>query len=201
MKKIFLAACIALALPLVAEQKVLVFAGSTRADSYNKKLAQEAAETARGMGATVTVIDLKDFPMPFYDADLEANQGMPKNAKRLRDLMISSDAVVIATPEYNGSVSAVLKNAIDWVSRSEKGGGSRDAFKGKKFAIMSAAAGKSGGSRALVHLRSIIEDVGGEVVDRQVTVPRAYENGALESASLKKDLKNELLLIIDAQKL
>ncbi len=196
MKKYFLVACLA-ALPLFAEPNVLVFAGSLRADSYNKKLAKDAAETASKMGADVTVIDLKDFSMPFYDADLEAKEGMPKNAKRLRDLMIASDAIVISTPEYNHSIPAVLKNSLDWASRNEKGGGSKEAFKGKKFAIMSAAAGKSGGASALVHLRQVIEDCGGEVVSVQVSVPRAYETGALDNAVVKKTLNDELHLIVN----
>lgn len=161
---------------LAAEMKILAFAGSTRADSYNKKLVLEAAEQARQMGAKVTVIDLKDFSMPFYDADLEKKTGMPENAKKLRKMMIEHDGMIIATPEYNASVSAVLKNALDWTSRSETGGSSRDAYKGKKVVIMSAAAGKGGGARALVHLRAILEDVGATVVPSQVGVARAYES-------------------------
>ena len=199
MKKYLLIAFLSTAISLLAETKVLVFAGSTREDSYNKKLALEAAQIAREIGAKVTVIDLKDFPMPFYDADLETKQGLPKNAKRFRDLMIASDAIVIASPEYNSSISAILKNALDWASRSEEGGSSRDAFKGKKFAIVSASPGKSGGARGLVHLRSIIEDIGGEVVQQQVTVPRSYESGALESASVKKELRNELQKMIESK--
>lgn len=196
MMKKTLYAALAFVAPLSAETKVLAFAGSLRADSYNKKLVQQAAEMARQMGATVTIIDLKDYPMPFYDADLESKKGMPANAKRFRDLMIANDAVIIASPEYNASISAVLKNALDWASRSEDGKSSRDAFKGKKFAIMSAAAGKRGGARGLVHLRAVIEDVGGEVISKQVTVPQAYQafnaKGELDSAPLKQELQDEV---------
>ncbi len=160
------------AFPLLAQMNVLVFAGSTREGSYNKQLSKEAAEIARRLGANVTWIDLKDYPMPFYDADLEA-KGMPKNAKKLRDLMVANDMIVIASPEYNASVPAVLKNAIDWASRKD-GEASRSAFKGKKFALLSASPGRSGGARGLVHLRAIIEDVGGEVVSEQVSVPAAH---------------------------
>lgn len=159
------------AFPLLAQMNVLVFAGSTREGSYNKKLSQEAAEIARTLGANVTWIDLKDYPMPFYDADLEA-KGMPKNAKKLRDLMVANDMIVIASPEYNASIPAVLKNAIDWASRKD-GSASRSAFKGKKFALLSASPGRGGGARGLVHLKQIIEDVGGEVVSEQVSVPGA----------------------------
>jgi chromate reductase len=160
-------------IPLIAKTNVLVFAGSSRAGSYNQKLAQEAAEIARKQGNHVKIIDLKDFPMPFYDADLEA-KGMPQNAKRFRDLMIESDVIVIASPEYNGSIPAVLKNALDWASRAEEGGPSRSAFKDKKFALLSASPGPNGGARALSHLRSVIENVGGEVLKTEVTVPNAY---------------------------
>jgi NAD(P)H-dependent FMN reductase len=187
-------ACFLMALPLLANN-ILVFAGSTRTESYNKKLAQKAAEMARQSGAEVTLIDLKDYPMPFYDADLETKTGMPKNAKRLRDAMLASDAMIIASPEYNASIPAVLKNAIDWASRAPEGGSSQEAFKGKKIAIMSASPGRGGGARGLVHLRSILEDVGGEVVDLQVVIPRAFEQGAFDREEVTFGLKDELRLI------
>ncbi len=160
--------------PLSAATKVLALAGSTRTDSYNKKLAQQAANIAEQSGATVTFIDLRDYPMPFYDADLEM-QGMPENAKRFRNLMIANDAIIIASPEYNCSLPAVLKNALDWASRNEEGGSSRDAYLGKKFAIMSASPGGGGGKRGLVHLRAVIENVGGTVVPTQTTIPNAHD--------------------------
>jgi chromate reductase len=178
-----------LPLALFAELKVLAFAGSTRTESYNKKLVREAAEKARAMGAKVTVIDLKDYPMPLYDADLEAKEGMPESAKRLRKIMLEHDAMIIASPEYNASMSAVLKNAIDWTSRSEDGQGSKAAYKDKKIAIMSAARGKRGGARALSHLRLVLEDVGGIVVPSQVELPRVYE----EMTPEKQERKNAVL--------
>lgn len=191
--KKLLVACMVFFMPLCAQgENVLVLAGSTRAESVNKKLAKEAARIAQEMGAQVTVIDLKDFPIPLYDADLEAKSGMPKNAKKLRDLMIANQSIVIVSPEYNASIPAVLKNALDWASRGEKGGFSLDAFKGKKFALMSASPSKMGGARALVHLRTIIEAVGGQVVEKQVSVPNAYEKGALDNSRLQEELKEEL---------
>ncbi len=196
MKKWILAGCLAFSVSLAAETKVLALSGSTRSGSYNKKLVEEAADVARKMGATVTVVDLKDFPMPFYDADLEKSKGMPENAKKLRNLMIKSDAIIIASPEYNGSVSGVLKNAIDWSSRSEDGNGSRDAFLGKKFALMSASPSKSGGVQGLEHLQFIVERLGGEVVKKEVVVPEAHiaANGqtALENPQIKQDLQVEV---------
>jgi len=184
--------CVAFSANLSAEIKVLAFSGSTRGDSVNKKLVSQAANLARQKEVTVTVIDLKDFPIPFYDGDLEAKEGMPLKAKQLRQLMIQSQVILIASPEYNGSLSAVLKNAIDWASRSEEGGSSRDAFKGKKFVIMSASPGSGGGARGLVHLRTIIENIGGTVVPQQVVVPDAFN--AFDQQGLLKDLKIKLEL-------
>lgn len=185
--------CVAFSANLSAETKVLTFAGSTRENSVNKKLAVEAAALARQMGAKSRVIDLKNYPIPFYDADLEAREGMPTNAKKLRQLMIDSDVIFIASPEYNGSLSAVLKNAIDWASRNEEGSGSREAFKGKKFVIMSASPGAGGGARGLVHLRSIIENSGGVVIPQQLVVSDAYnafdDQGHLKSEKIKDEMQ------------
>ncbi len=189
-KKCLLFVCLALIMPLAAQVKVLAFAGSTRKDSYNKKLVAQAAEMARQKGAKVTVIDLLDYPMPLYDGDLEAKQGLPTFAKKFRELMIQNDAIIIASPEYNGSISAVLKNALDWASRGEKGQYSPDAYQGKKFAIMSASPGKGGGIRGLVHLRAILEGLGANVMKDQVTVPEAFkafdEKGKLSGEQNKK---------------
>ncbi len=181
---------------LFGETKVIAFAGSTREHSFNKSLVQEAARIAEEMGATVTVIDLKDYSMPFYNSDLEKRGGMPLNAKRLRDLMIQSDAVIIASPEYNASMTAILKNAIDWTTRGEDGKGSHDAYTRKKFAIMSASPGRRGGVRSLAHLRQVIEDAGGTVLAKQVSIPQAHtifnDQGMLESDAIKNELKEEI---------
>ncbi len=118
-----------------SEIKVLAVAGSTRDDSINKKLVTEAAHLARQMGSKVTIIDLKDYPMGLYDADIEAKQGMPIKAKQLRQLMIQSQVILIASPEYNGSLSGVLKNAIDWASRSEEGVSSVKHLKEKSLQL------------------------------------------------------------------
>lgn len=193
--------CVAFSATLSAETKVLAFAGSTRADSINKKLIVEAANLARQMGVNVTVIDLKDYQIPFYDEVLEAREGMPPMARQFRKMMIQSDVILIASPEYNASLSAVLKNAIDWASRSETGGGSREAFKGKTFAIMAASPGSSGGARGLVHLRTILEDIGGSVIPLQVVVPSAYnafdEKGHLKSEKTKMEIQKLLQAAIN----
>lgn len=189
MKKFLLFIC--LAGSLSAEVNVLALAGSTRRDSYNKQLMTEASQIAEKMGAKVTVFDLKEYPMPIYDADLEEEHGIATNAKKLRELMIRSDAIIIASPEYNSSVSPVLVNALAWASRNDEGP-SRDAFKGKKFAIMSASPGGGGGRRGLVHLQAIIQDVGGTVVPTKVSIPRAYEYFSNKNRPVNPELKQEI---------
>lgn len=164
-----------LSMELYAEKKVLAFSGSLREDSTNKKLMKEAVAIAKEKGADVTVIDLRDFEMPFYDGDLEERNGLPPKAKELKALMEKSDVIIISSPEYNGSVSGALKNAIDWASRNDKSvGSSRSAFKGKKFILLSTSPGKSGGSRGLASLKAIIENIGGDVGGRMVAVPEGY---------------------------
>jgi len=201
-KKGLLLACLVMLLPLVAEVKVLALAGSTRKDSYNKKLIQVAADIARQKGAKVTVIDLNDYSLPFYDGDLETKQGLPANAKKLRDLISQNDAIMIASPEYNASIPGILKNAIDWTSRDEKAQYSSDPYKGKKIAIMSASPGKGGGARALVHLRTILQAVDGDVIKDQVSVPEAYKafdaKGKLVSAETNKKLQEEVQQLLNS---
>jgi NAD(P)H-dependent FMN reductase len=174
--------------------KLLAFAGSTRAESYNKRLVRIAVEGAREAGAEVTLIDLRDFPLPLFDEDLEAAQGLPESARKLKGLMREHDGFLIASPEYNSSLTAVLKNAIDWASRTE----SDDepallAFRDKTAAIMSASPGALGGLRGLVHLRSILGNIGVLVLPDQVSVPAAHgaftDDGALQDERKLKQVK------------
>ena len=111
--------------------RILAFAGSLRRESFNKKLVPIAAKAARDAGAEVTLIDLKDFPLPLFDQDLEAGQGMPENGTKLKQLFIDHDGLLVASPEYNSSVTAVLKNVIDWVSRPARGRATPGGFQGQ----------------------------------------------------------------------
>lgn len=196
MKNFVVLAILAFVLPVSAEIKVLALSGSSREDSLNTKLVMDAADIAKKMGCSVNVIDLKDYPMPFYNADLEKKGGMPTSVKRFREQMVKSDAIIIASPEYNGSIPAILKNALDWASRSEEGGPSRAAFKGKRFALMSASPGPGGGSRGLVHLKAIIEEVGGTVVPRQVSIPNAPKYFSEKNRPENPLLKEEIVELI-----
>jgi chromate reductase, NAD(P)H dehydrogenase (quinone) len=155
--------------------KILAFAGSTRKESFNKKLVKIAADAARAAGAEVTYLDLKDIPMPLYDGDLEAEQGIPENAKKLKGLMMAHDGFLISAPEYNSSITGVLKNAIDWASRPVPGEAPLACFAGKAATLMSASPGALGGLRSLVIVRSLLSNIRVLVLPEQVTVPKAHE--------------------------
>src|ERR1700759_1011464 len=105
-----------LVMPIESKPRILIFAASNRADSYHRRLARAAVESLTAAGAEVTLADLRDYPLPLYDGDLETAQGLPERAKTFKELLRSHDGVVIASPEYNGSFSALLKNTIDWIS-------------------------------------------------------------------------------------
>jgi NAD(P)H-dependent FMN reductase len=159
--------------------RILVFAGSARRDSLNKKLARAAAQFAREAGAEVAFVDLDDYPIPLYHGDLEAASGMPEAARRLREIFLAHDALLIASPENNSSVSALLKNTIDWLSR-DVGDGKGDSsglapWRGKVAGLMAASPGGFGGVRALPHLRQILSTLGVTVLGTQVAVPKAHE--------------------------
>lgn len=156
--------------------KLLFFAGSARRGSLNQKLARKAAKIAEDKGAEVTVIDLKDFQMPLYDGDLEADEGLPENAIKLKKLFVEHDGFYIASPEYNSSFSALLKNTLDWISRPhEKDEVLLSAFNGKTAAIGSIAPGALGGLRGLVPLRMMLSNIAVHVVPNQVAISFGFE--------------------------
>lgn len=160
---------------MTAKPKILAFAGSTRKDSYNKRLVRVAARSAEQAGADVTVIDLRDLPLPLFDEDLEREQGAPESATKLKGLLVGHDGFLISSPEYNSSITGVLKNAIDWASRPAAGEAPLAAFQGKAVVLMSASPGELGGLCGLVHARSILGNLGVIVLPNQVAVSRAFE--------------------------
>lgn len=178
--------------------KILAFAGSLRHDSFNKKLVKIAAAGARKAGAEVQIVNLEHYHLPLYNADDEAEEGLPPGAKELKQLVLEHDGLLIASPEYNSSVTAPLKNALDWVSRPEKGDEERlIAYRGKYAAIMSASPGNLGGLRGLVHVRSILENIGVTVLPDQVTICAAHD-AFNESGQLKDPQKLERALGLGA---
>ena len=167
--------------------RLLAFAGSTREASFNKKLLRAAVAMAEGAGATVTTIDLRDLPMPLYDGDLEERQGLPENAKRFKELMVSHQGLLIAAPEYNSSITGVLKNVIDWASRALPGEASLAAFRDKTAGLLAASPGGLGGLRGLVHLRAILSSIEVLVIPEQFALARAHE--AFDESGALKDPK------------
>lgn len=164
--------------------RVLAFSGSLRKESYNQKLVKIAAESARGVGAEVTLISLRDYPLPIFSEDLEA-EGTPENARKLKELFLTHQGLLIASPEYNSSVTAALKNAIDWVSRAAPGEPGLAAFRGKTAGLMSASPGALGGLRGLVHLRAILGNIQVLVLPDQLAISGAAN--AFDEAGQLKD--------------
>jgi NAD(P)H-dependent FMN reductase len=155
--------------------RILAFAGSLRRDSWNKKLARTGADAVRAAGSEVTLIDLADLPMPLYDGDFEKEHGLPENARLFKRLMKEHHGLLIASPEYNTSISGVLKNAIDWASRAEAGEKPLQAFDGKVAALLAASPGAFGGMRGLMALRSILGNIRVLVLPEQLVVPKVPE--------------------------
>jgi chromate reductase len=157
--------------------KILVFAGSIRSGSHNARLAALATKELVLAGADVTRISLVDYPMPLYDGNLELMSGPPANALKLKQLMSAHQGVFIASPEYNASVTPLLKNTIDWISRvRERGEPALAAYKNRVFAIGGASDGAYGAMRSLMALRQVLElGCGALVIPEQIAVMRASE--------------------------
>ena len=169
--------------------KTLIFAGSTRKQSYNRQLAHATARLATAAGANVTHIELADFDIPMYNADLEA-EGTPADVLRLKQLMFEHPAWIICAPEYNGSYTALLKNTIDWTSSPVKNDpvwkdGFR-SFTGKVVGLLSASPGGLGGLRSLSHLTPLMMNMQCWVAPRQFALARAFE-AFTEDGSLKQE--------------
>ncbi|WP_254513122.1 NADPH-dependent FMN reductase [Anatilimnocola floriformis] len=172
--------------------KILAFAGSTRKDSFNRKLLPIAVAGAREAGAEVTVVELADYDFPLFNQDLEA-AGAPPGLAKLKQLFIDHQGLLIASPEYNSSITPLLKNTIDWVSRPFPGEQGLLAFRGKAAGLISASPGQLGGSRGLVHLRSILGNIDVLVLPTQSSVPQAMnvfnEDGSLKDAKQQANVK------------
>jgi len=175
--------------------RILAFGGSLRRDSFNQKLAIAAAVGAREAGAKVTVIALRDYPLPVFDQDFEAAEGMPVAAKQLKQLFREHHGLIIASPEYNSSITAALKNALDWVSRTETGDEPPlVAFTGKTAILCAASPGGLGGLRGLVHVRAILGNIGVTVLPDQVAISQAHAafrtDGSLTDEQQAAKVKN-----------
>jgi NAD(P)H-dependent FMN reductase len=187
--------------------KILVLPGSLRTGSHNVRLAALAAKELTLLDADVTRISLADYPLPLYDADADARAGQPDNAVKLKHMITAHHGVFIASPEYSASVTPLLKNALDWVSRvRERGDPTYAAYKHRVFAIAAASTGATGGLRSLMALRQILElGCGALVIPEQVAIPdadRAFDDmDNLVEIRLANLLRAELARLVEMARL
>jgi chromate reductase, NAD(P)H dehydrogenase (quinone) len=177
--------------------RILAFSGSARRESLNKKLLAAVVESARAAGGDVTVLDLKELPMPLYDGDLEDAEGLPANAQKMVELVTQHQALLIASPEYNSQITPLLKNTIDWCTRAEE-----NPLKGKVAAVVSASPGNFGGIRSMTLARQLLTHLGCHVIPAQCILPHADKafdaTGRLQDARAQKAAQavaNELVRI------
>ena len=181
---------------MTSSTRLLFFAGSARAKSVNKRLARLGATIAEANGISATFADLGDYPMPIYDGDLEAADGPPENARKLKALMKVHTGIFIASPEYNASITPLLKNSIDWVSHvRDEGEAPLEVFKTRVFALGSSSPGGMGGLRSLTGVRAMLElGLGALVLPEQFAVPKAHEayddHGHLKNKDSQENFKS-----------
>lgn len=172
--------------------RILAFSGSARSGSINQKILEIAAAGAREAGADVTMISLRDYPMPLYDGDLEAAEGLPDKAVELREVFRAHQGLLIACPEYNGTLAPLLKNTIDWVSRPYKDEGNLAVIIGKAVALVSGSGGMMGGGRAQAHMRQSFQVMQCHLVPQTATVPFASAASFDDAGNLKDEMAQKL---------
>lgn len=179
--------------------RILVFAGSTRSGSLNARLAALVVKSVALRDAEPTLLSLADYAMPLYDGDLEAEKGVPEAARRLAEQMTAHEGIFIASPEYNQSVTPLLKNTIDWVSRIRPDGPRAPSpWKGRVFALGSASPGYFGGIRSLMHLRQVLElSLGCVVIPDQVSLPAAGSAFAADGGLADEKLGRRLDAVVE----
>ena len=188
----------------MATPKILVFAGSIRTGSFNARLAALAVKELALADVDVTRISLADYPLPLYDADLEAGSGVPDNALKLKRQFIAHAGIFIVSPEYNASVTPLLKNTLDWVSRVREGNeAALSAYRNRVFALGAASNGSLGGYRSLMALRQILElGCGATVLPEQIAVREAAsafdDDDSLRDERAARTLKRVLQRLSDA---
>ena len=170
--------------------KILALSGSIREKSFNSRLLDIAVTGAKSAGAEVTVVNLRDYDMPLFNQDLEYQEGAPDAVVQLKNLMIQHQGLLIASPEYNGFPSPLLKNMLDWMSRQQnEHEPPMFAYNGKIAAVMAASPGAGGGTRGLTMLRILLQNLGVMALPGQVTLGRAgqafREDGRLHEERLQ----------------
>ena len=187
------------------KSKILAFAGSLREHSYTKRVLQVAIQGAEKAGGEVTFVDLRDYPMPIYNPDDQARDGFDAKALEFQRLLTEHEGLLIASPEYNGSLPAALKNVIDWASRQSEQYPRSAVFPGKVAAMMTASPGSFGGVRSLGHLRDVLTSVGVNVLPSEVAVSFvsdkfAGDNAEITDARMKGILENLGAALVDMLK-
>lgn len=186
--------------------RILVFAGSVRSGAYSGRIADVAQKELAVQGAEVTRISLADYTLPLMDEDLEREKGVPENAVRLARQIAAHDGLLIATPEYNGSIPPLLKNALDWVSRVRQDGGRPfHPMAGKPVALCSSSAGRFAGIRCIAHLRTVLVRCRMEVITPECSVPSGSEafteRGELRDEGLRRSMETVAKTLIERARL
>jgi chromate reductase, NAD(P)H dehydrogenase (quinone) len=164
--------------------KVLLFAGSLRKDSFNKKLVACAKNLlSQDTSLELNYVDIQSLQIPLYDGDIESSAGVPKGAAQLANEVATSNAIIVASPEYNGSISGVMKNNLDWISRVKP-----NPIAGKPVLILSASPGALGGLRGLWHTRVPFEALGSHVYPEMFGLAKAHQ--AFDSSGALVDMAN-----------
>lgn len=186
----------------MTDSSILIFSGSIRKGSTNTRLAKAIAGALPHYGGTPNLISLRDFPMPIYDGDLEAESGPPDAARKLAQLMSDHDGIIIVSPEYNAGPTPLLKNTLDWVSRVKPGEGEKlSPFKGPVFALAGTSPGVIGTLRAMTATRSMLElGFGTLIVPEQLAVPQSGQafdrDGALIAERPRLMMQNMLTSLV-----
>lgn len=174
----------------MATPRILAFAGSVRLESFNRRLLPAAIAGARGAGAEVTHVELADYELPLFDQDRETREGLPDNARRIKALMKEHAGFLLACPEYNSSITPLLKNTLDWASRQDGAESGSVPYKNKVVGLVSASAGRWGGLRGLRHVREILTTLGCIVLPEQYCLSGADlvfdEGGAIKDDKVRK---------------
>lgn len=187
---------------MASTPRLLAFAGSLREDSFNRRLMQVLAEAAEQAGASVTRLDLRAYPLPIYDGDIEA-RGMPEAVRQLQALLAEHDGLLLASPEYNGGVPALVKNTLDWISRPQADGSSGvGLYRGKVAGICAASPGSLGGMRGLIALRDLLAKLGLWVAPSQLAVAAASEafadDGSLHDERQRRSIERLATEVVQA---